>query len=340
MQLDLEYHDYRGKSYPFRVALLEHALDHLMEDACQAYRVYELFAVRRPGDVWKYLWVQLIEVSEQIQRRYQHARTKCQEHPADHPWPADQIPLMAFDDLFWWCGDDTEPEDECWLRVREGAIFKAYAQRLFSQVRTAQAALEASDDVLIRYEIRALQAMTHPYDTDAHLPFAQTPPFYVSPTRPQRTSEYYHQLQALLAQPEIRSVAYRGDEDFQTVRLLCTEQRRRAEALGKRPVDGLPICLLSDGVPAATAWQAFVVFYSEGLGYGDLFINQTNHCVGLKALVEQYHRRSHWSLCYQDEGEIDGYQRTCGPGWVCYEDQDQDPDRDFDLLPALKDGDS
>ncbi len=330
MQLDLPCHDYRGKSYPFRVALLEHALDHLIEDARQAYRVYELFAVRRPGDVWKYLWVQLIEVSERVQQRYQHARTKCQKYQADHPWPAHQIPLMVFDDLFWWCGDDTEPEDECWLRARKSATLQASTRRWFDRIRAAQTALEASDDVLIRHEIRALQAMTHPYDTDAHLPLVRTPPFYVSPTRPQRTPAYYHQLQTLLTRPAVRCVACRGDQDFHTLRLVGTEQRRRAETTGQLPVASLAISVLSDGVPAMTAWQAVVVFYSEGLGYGDLYVDQPDRGASLKDLVEKHHRRSHWFLTWQDAGEIDGYQRTCGAGWVCYEDQD--PDRDYEQI--------
>ena len=62
VQIDLQGHHYRGEPYSFRVEILDHALDHLIEDARNAYRVYELFAIRRPGDLWKYLWVRLIDV--------------------------------------------------------------------------------------------------------------------------------------------------------------------------------------------------------------------------------------------------------------------------------------
>jgi hypothetical protein len=332
MHVELECHYHRGESHPFRVELLDHALRFLVADAWNAYRIYELFSIRRPGDVWKYLWARLIDVPERVWTRSRQARLEAQSHSTPS-WPENTLPLAQFDQFFFWCWDDTEPEDECWLRAREGATFKAYATRLFTQVRETQATLRDSDDPLIQQELRALQAVDHPYDYEANTPFILTHSGYVSPTIHKRSPGYYAQLRELLARPDLRAVAYRGDEDFQTIRLLCTEQRRRAEALGKRPVEGLALCLLSDGVPAVTAWQAFVVYYSEGLGYGDLFIDQTDHSVSLKDLVEKHGRRWHWLLSYQDEGEIRGYQRTIGDGWICYEDQD--PGQDYDPLSSF-----
>ena len=327
MHVELECHYHRGEMRPFSVDLLDHALDFLIEDARNAYRVYEFFAIRRPGDIWKYLWVQLIDVPEQVWTRYRKARSAARGRES-HPWSENALPLLRFDSFFSWCWDDTDPEDECWLRARQGTAFKTYVSRCFTRICQAQDALRESDDPLIRYEIHALQAVNHPYDYQAEIPFTLTNADYVSPVRPKRTSGYYAILCELLARPEVRSVAYRGDKDFQTIRLLCTEQRRRADVSGKRPVDELPICLLSDGVPAVTAWQAFVVFYYEGLGYGDLFIDQTDHSVSLKDLVEKHDRHWHWLLSYQDEGEIRGYQRTASKGWTFYEDQD--PTRDYD----------
>lgn len=119
-----------------------------------------------------------------------------------------------------------------------------------------------------------------------------------------------------------------------TLRLVGTEQRCRAEATGQLPVASLAICVLSDGVPAMTAWQAVVVFYWEGLGYGDLYVDQPDQGASLKDLVEKYHRRYHWLLTWQDAGEINGYQPTCGTGWVFYEDQD--PDRDYEQISRVQ----
>lgn len=321
MHVDLQCHYHRGETHPFSVELLDHALHFLVADAWNAYRVYELFSMRRPGDVWEYLWVRLIDVPERVWTRYRQARLEAQSHSTPS-WPENTLPLAQFDQFFRWCWGDTDPEDECWLRAREGATFKAYATRMFTQVCQTQAALRESDDPLIQQEIRALQAVDHPYDYEANIPFALTNSRYVSPTRHKRSPGYYAQLHELLARPDLRSVAYHGDKDFQTIRMLCAEQRRRADVSGKRPVDELPICIQSDGVPAVTAWQAFVMFYSEGLGYGDLYI-------GEEGLVKMGHPRLRWLLSNHDEGEIRDYQRTAGKGWTFYEDQglNQDYDR-------------
>lgn len=48
MLLGLECRGFRGKRFPFRVELLTHALEHFVNDATNAYRIYELFSIERP----------------------------------------------------------------------------------------------------------------------------------------------------------------------------------------------------------------------------------------------------------------------------------------------------
>lgn len=320
MRIDLQCHGDRGKIFPFSADLLDHPLDHLIEDARNAYRVYELFSIRRPGDLWKYLWVRLIDVPDRVWEWYRSAQK-------GQAWPDQAIPLRRFDQFFFWCGDDTDPEAECWLRTREGNLFREWVIRRYAQITQAQEILRGSDDPLIQYEIQAIHRVQHPYDYEAERPFSLTGDDYSTITLPKRTPGYYEKLLEVLASPEVQSVACRGDDDFQTIRLMCAEQRKRAEAAGKPPRDVLPISILSDGISAIAAWQAWIRVYWEGLGYGDLWVEQQYLGTSVKDLVERYERRKLLFFLYEDQGEIQGYQRTLGNGWVLY--RDQDPDNDY-----------
>lgn len=330
MRVDLQCHGYRGKIFPFSVELLDHALDHLVEDARNAYRVYELFSIRRPGDIWKYLWVRLLDVPERIWEHYRRAWKQEASEYRPHPWPENTLPLRTFDRFFFWCGDDTEPEDECWLRTREGNAFKELAIRFYARITQAQEDLRRGDDPLIQQEIQTLQALRHPYDYEAEIPFLLTSDRYESPTVLKRSAGYYDKLRELLVLPEVQSVACRGDNDWQTIRLICAEQRKRAKAVGKPLRDVLPISILSDGISSIAAWQAWVRFYWEGLGYGDLWVEQQYLGTSIKDLVEKHERRKLLFFLDEDQGEIQGYQRTIGEGWVLY--RDQDPDQDYQGL--------
>lgn len=327
VQIDLQGHHYRGEPYSFRVEILDHALDHLIEDARNAYRVYELFAIRRPGDLWKYLWVRLIDVPGQVWESYRSAREQ-QRLRQYHLWPDPTLPLLDFDRLFSW-GCDTTTIDECWLMARHGQQFKALAVEFYARITQAQAGLHDSQDSLIRNEIRSLLSVQHPCDYKAESPFVLTRDDYLSPVIQKRTAGYYEKLRQLLTLPQIRNVACCGDEDFQTIRWVCAAQRQRGEALGQRPVDGLAIHLLSDGFPAIEAWEAVVQFWGSGPPYGDLWVHQNPYAPCIKDYVERFKRR-HWLyFVHEDNDEIAGYQRTAGEGWALYQDQNQN--RNYDL---------
>jgi hypothetical protein len=321
MLINLECRGFRGKRFPFRVELLTHALEHLVNDARNAYRVYELFSIQRPGDTLKYIWIRLLDVPEPVQRRYTSAReAAADKYGREHPWPENQIPLIHFDRFFSWYWDDTEPEDECWLAERESVRFQEHADALFAEILKAQQELESQQDTLITHEIAQLKSRLHSFDYEAELPFLRTRENYRTIAMPIRTEAYYAKLKDLLRDPEIQSIASRGDTDFQTVRICCVEQRRRANSSGLKPLDTYPISILSDGVNYIKAWESEVMFFCEGLGYGDIWIEQTDGSgdVSIKVLVEKYGRKRPRYFTFSDHGDIRGYSREAGCGWYLY----------------------
>lgn len=328
MLIDLECRGFRCKRFPFRVELLTHAVEHLINDAINAYRVYELFSIQRPGDIWKYLWVRLLDVPERVQDKYTSAREETADRfGREHPWEEPQIPLIHFDRFFSWYWDDTEPEDECWLTERESKRFREHADNLFAIIRGVQQELASLADTLITHEIFRIKTHQHPYDYKAEQPFLQTREDYRTITAPLRTKAYYGKLKRLLRDPEIKSIASRGDTDFQTIRICCEEQRRRANSSGLKPLDSFPISILSDGLKYTNAWESEVMFFCEGLGPGDLWIEQTDGSgdVSIKELVEKHGRKRPRYFTFFDEGNILGYTREAGDGWYLYRWQSSDP---------------
>jgi hypothetical protein len=319
MILDLTCHPFRGDPMPFRVEIQHHALQHLMADALKAHRVYELMMIRRPGDVWKYLWVKALEVPAFVSSSM--ASKRQDEYPHGRcPWPENCIPLNLFDSFFYWCwDDDTSPESVCWLREREGGSFLEFGRQLFQRIQQAQQGIFKTDDLLIRAELAAIEALQHCHDMDAQPPFELTTPDYQTPTVPKRTGSFYLKLRELLAMPEMSMVAARGDDDYQTMRVLCAEQRRRSLDSGKPIGHELALHALSDGQPYYSRWGAAVKCWQEGLGYGDLMINAME-CYPTFRNHIQNTRRCRMMFTHQDEGEIKGYTQTQGDGWVLYQD--------------------
>lgn len=319
MILDLTCRPFRGDPMPFRVEVQHHALEHLMADALEAHRVYELMMIRRPGDVWKYLWVKALEVPAFVSTMM--ASKREEKFPYGRcPWLENSIPLNLFDSFFYWCWDDeTSPESVCWLREREGGNFLEFGRQLFQRIQQAQQEILKTDDLLIRAELTAIEALQHCHDMDAQPPFELTTPDYQSPTIPKRTTAYYDKLRELLATSEVLSVSVRGDEDFQTLRLICLEQRRRALDTGRPIGHDMPLHVISDHFPSFARWSAKVACWQEGLGYGDLMLDGYKWNCDYTELL-RWKRRQLLALTHRSGGDIEGYQRTSGEGWVLYHD--------------------
>ena len=99
--LDFGLVGYHDNKEPFRVRLDSDALDALIADARNAWRVYELRLIQRPGDIWDYVHVTPEAVPAALGTRIAEARAAAKiRFVAEHPWPDGKIPFAAFDDLF------------------------------------------------------------------------------------------------------------------------------------------------------------------------------------------------------------------------------------------------
>lgn len=313
---------------PFRVRLDAKGLAELISHAENAHRVYELMLIDRPGDVWDYVWVVIEEVPSRLVDRVEHAREEAKpRHGSDHPWPDRQIPFTVFDDLFYWAWDDTEPEDETWLNHRESPTMHAFSQQLLAMVRAAQGRLEWSDP-LLRHEVARVRSGDHPYHYLAR-GVAIAKGREHRPNSPTHTAAFYAQLQQLLRDPDLTSVAYRADGDYRVLRMMATEQRRRANKSGHSVGHAMHLSALVNNTVSNEAWDAEIWFFEEGLAHGDLFIEGGGLGGGnLKALVEKHHRvPGRFILATQDEGHIEGFDIESGDGWVLYRKQNPDSRR-------------
>lgn len=317
LTLDFGPIGFHDNKEPFRVLLDAGALHALIADARNAWRVYELGLIQRPGDVWDYVHVTPEAVPAALGRRIADAHTAAKiRFVAEHPWPDGRVPFAAFDDIFqpvW--AYDPEPVDEAW----RGRSLDGYARELFAVAQAAKASLDLGDP-LIASELRQITALSHALDDLSRgEALKRLRDCFHAPRADRHGAGFYDELTRLLPDPELVSVACRGEGDWTMLRLLCAEQRRRADATGHRPLHSLFISMSADGHPAVSWWGGEVLWFSEGLAHGDLLIEDRPNGAPIKELIERYRRRPQVVLADAAEVHIDGYQRTDGNGWVRFD---------------------
>lgn len=297
----------------FCIRLLSTQIEELIEHAAQAHRVYELFSIRRPGDVWEYVTVEIVSASQRLLDLVLAAQApQDRDHATATDQAKDRLTFGSFNRLFEWCWDDTEPEDECWLNHRDGAEMYGYADRLLVRINAAKAALNY-DDPLIRHETDSIERATHPYDyltsNEWRIACVKHPP-----RKPRFSAEFYIRLRKLLNEPLLASVAYAGHGDYMVLRECCAEQVQRV------PAAGLAIYTIDNGPVNNTPWGAHVQYFSEGLGEGQLTVEDGywRDALFVDLLTTDSRRQSPNVLTTKDRGEIQGYSRTTGDGWVLY----------------------
>lgn len=320
---------YWNRKHPFRVRLETGPLADLIRATEDAHRVYELLLLDRPGDVWDYVWVVFDELPKLVADRVARAREKARPTRKDnsHPWPEDRIPFNVFDRLFYWAGDDTEPEDSAWLHHRDSAMMRGFAQQALSIARAAQSHLEWNDH-LLRHIVSRVRSGSHPYcflDRDA----ARSKSRELEPNDAQHTPAFYKKLGELLRDADLASVAYRADGDSRILRMMATEQRRRANLTGHDAGNAMHLSALVNTTISNEAWDSEVWFFDEGLAHGDLFIEGGGLGGGnLKALVDsRYRDPGKYILSTRDEGPLAGFDAETGDGWVLYRKQRPDSRR-------------
>lgn len=93
------------------------------------------------------------------------------------------------------------------------------------------------------------------------------------PTSPAHSAALYIKRQDLLSNLEVKSVAYRAHGDYQTISMMASEQRKRADSQGRAAAEAFHLSALINLQVEAGLWDAQFDFYDEGIGYGDLFID-------------------------------------------------------------------
>ena len=317
LTIDFGQVGYGNGTHPFRVRLEADALMELIAHARNAHRVYELMLIERPGDVWDYVLVVPETVPSGVSDRISRARAEA-KHGDDHPWPEGRLPFTVFERLFYWAGDDTEPEDEAWLSHRNSENMRSFARQLFAMVKGAQNSIAWSDH-LLRHECARIRSGTHDYVfLDRQSAVARSRES--APNAPTHSEGFYKKLDELLEDAELTSIAYRGNGDYRVLRLLCTEQRRRADRTGHDAEHALHLSALVNRKANTEAWEAKLAFFDEGLGHGDLFIEETRMGASMRELIEDPRRQppGRYILSLWYEGEIPGYAVESGEGWTLY----------------------
>ena len=171
-------------------------------------------------------------------------------------------------------------------------------------------------DDLLRHIVAAAKSQSHAFSC---LPRASAiaDGAGFKPNTPQHTTGFYDKLDALLRDPDLASVAYRASGDYKVLRMLATEQSKRANQMSCKPQDALQISTLVNHRTNDAAWDSKIRFQSEGLqpgqlhieggGLGDRSIKQLID-EGLRAPPERY------ILSIRDEGDIAGYDKESGDG--------------------------
>jgi len=305
----------------FRVRLDSRPLTHLIEAAKNAHRVYELLLIERPGDIWAYTWVFPEQLSPRVADRVARLRAEhaSRNEGRTDEWPEGAVPFLEFDELFHWAWEDTDPEDSAWLTHRGSSVMQTYAEQSLAIVREAQSRLDGNDHLLRHIAVRA-RAGKHPYCyLDRRVAIARCRESI--PNEPSFSSAFYEKLDELLRDGDLASIAYRGTTDYRLLRLLATEQRRRAERTGHAVGNALHLSALASPALDNEAWESEIWFFDEGLAHGDLCIEEGRSRVAatIKELVEVHHRvRGKYILSARDEGEIAGFEKEAGEGWVLY----------------------
>jgi hypothetical protein len=275
--------------------------------------------IERPGDLWAYVQVTPTHMPPRLAERIERARQEAATGDAGGAWPEGRIPFHAFDRLFRWAGADTEPEDEAWLRARDGPKTRSYALVLLASLSAARSALQSAGP-LIAHELARIKANAHAFAFLGREDAIRADRAH-APHDAGHTEAFYAKLAQLLEDEDVVSVAYRGDGDYRLLKMLCEAQRRRAAGTGLAPAKALEISALVNHEINNAAWEADVTYFSEGLGEGYLRIEESN--VGgesVKDLADTYSKigPGGYILSRRNEGDILGYQVESGDGWHLY----------------------
>jgi hypothetical protein len=225
----------------FYVTLDSSSLSKLISDASNAYRIYELFLISRPGDIWNYIYVVAESTPRWVSQRLTFSKSKANQQRSITYWDKERVvPFIEFDDLFYWDEDGHIPGNDAWMEKRHSEEFQSFARQCYNEVLDAQKSLEFGDE-LIKHVVNQVKESRHAFDyLDRDSAVVKSRGF---DKLSDHQAAYYKILEQLLRDENIASVACRGG-DYQTIRLMAVEQRRRANQTGRKPRDALKLSAL------------------------------------------------------------------------------------------------
>lgn len=300
--LDVGLPGRRVGDQPFRVEVSADAVAQLIDDAAGALRVYELFAVRRPGDLLKYLSLTVLEAPPDVRRK-----------AARFARPTD-IGLLEFWQIFESVADDRGPIDEAWFAAIEGDSFRGFVANWFEAVRAVQHRLRNDGSRLVRNEIRLLDRAEHPFDRRPEVAW-QRKLRRCEPHSSAGDEALAAVVAELLDSEDIDSVSAGYGVAFPVLRLLCERQLQRAESTGSEPFDAFPIFVVGDPSVDADVWGAHVGWFFEGIAFGQLHLESADiDARSLAKLLESSRsfggRLPEIIVCAFDAGDLTGFRRT------------------------------
>lgn len=296
---------------PLRVQLDASRLGELILSARDAHRVYELATICRPGDLWELIDVALLELPRWL------SDFLTRDQPA--ALGRARVRFDEFDRSLGGGTEDVYPGEEEWANFRSSELPSQYVRRLFEVVQQEQARLAASEDPLIAHVARTARDLTHPYCwfTRSRITAYEAA---VAPNEPAHSPTFYEKLRELLTSPDVGAVAYHAYGDYTVLRLMATEQRRRVQSSS----DNLayPLSAMVDETRRfdPRAWDARIVYYDEGIGRSDLFIDGGGlgpSRLGRIMAVPRY-AAQRFILAAQDHGEIASYRRDHEADYCLY----------------------
>lgn len=320
LTIDVSYWTWRRTQERFCVELVHPALHELVNDALHGYRVYELLNLRRPGAIWEYVSVQLVDVIDEVRASF-NTEWKRMNRASDLPeGGAPTLSYASFDSLFYGAGDDTEPHHDAWLGERNGPLARRYRDDLFAWICATQESMATSEDILIRYETSLFAAHQHIFDFTLQPPFMEYDPDRTIVVNRLRSDTYYSRLEAILKNPTVKSVTAFDCKDYTATRALFAEQRRRANEKNLAAFQAFPISIFGDRITYVNHWCGSFHRFDEGLAYGDLYLSQTTG-EDADRIAYRVHdlgdRFPHLLIC-DDVGELTGYSHESQDDWHHY----------------------
>jgi hypothetical protein len=320
LTIDVSYWTWRRTQERFCVELVHPDLDALVSDALHGYRVYELLNLRRPGAIWDYVGVRLVDVIDDVRDSFNTQWKRLNRASGVPEGGHLTLSYAWFDSLFCAAGDDTEPHHDAWFGERNGPMAVKYRDDLFAWIVATQESMTTSEDILIRHEVSLFASHCHMFDFTLQPPFMEYDPDRTVVVNRPRSDSYYAKLGAILTAPGVNSVTAFDSKDYTATRALFAEQRRRATERNLGAFKAFPISIFGDRITYVKHWCGSFHRFDEGLAYGDLYISQSTG-EDADRIAYRVHdlndRFPHLLLC-EHVGELRGYQCESQDDWHHY----------------------